>query len=303
MRRGKASSTAKLVAFDRALADTGWTSVPGFRDPFARALLQGWLWQRALDILSARAQKLPDDPGLRRARSHLDGLILRVSFLDALVTELVEPSASRGSGNNDGASPPQVVILGAGLDTRAWRLPALRGVRVFEVDHPATQAYKRSSAERLPPPLAELTFVPVDFARDGLESALLSAGHTPETPTIWIWEGVIMYLGDDALRGTLARIEHMSCPTSTLLAHYHEPDPASEPTRSVIFRRWLLRLVGEPQIGTRTRDVMRVELERCGFRVVQDADQDAQAQRVGGVAPDIEISRVSRIAVAELTRS
>jgi methyltransferase (TIGR00027 family) len=220
---------------------------------------------------------------MRAARGHLDGLMLRVAFLDALAAE---------------HSASQVVIVGAGLDTRAWRLTSLRGVRVFEVDHPATQAYKREGVARLPAPLAQVSFVPVDFTRDALEAALGSAGHNPSLPTLWIWEGVIMYLDDAALRGTLAALRRMSSSGSTLLAHYHEPDPKTDPTGSVVMRKLVLRWLGEPQIGMRSRDQMRSELERAGFAVLQDAGVVEQAERVGGSAPTIAVSRVSRVAVA-----
>jgi methyltransferase (TIGR00027 family) len=187
------------------------------------------------------------------------------------------------------------VILGAGLDTRAWRLPALRGVRVFEVDHPSTQTYKQRRVALLGPALAELSFVPIDFTRDDLEQTLQAAGHQPSVPTVWLWEGVIMYLDDVALRKTLNAIRHMSAPGSTLIAHYHEP----EATRSAATSRKLIfSWLGEPQLGLRTRQTMQAEIARAGFELVEDAGLVEQAARVHARAPSEMRLQVSRILLA-----
>ena len=127
--RSRPSRTAMMVALWRSLADRGITSIPNFSDPFAHQLIAGRLLPR---LILARAQKRRD-----KFQPWIDGLILRVAFIDRLIAE---------------RKPRQVVILGAGLDTRAWRLEALRGVRVFEVDHPATQSYKRDHAPKLGAP-------------------------------------------------------------------------------------------------------------------------------------------------------
>jgi methyltransferase (TIGR00027 family) len=282
MRTGRASLTAMMVAFWRALADLGVTTVPGFSDPMARRLLDGPVWRYML----RRAGALLVDPRAdfaAKMRPWVDGIVLRVAFIDAVIAD---------------AGARQVVVLGAGLDTRAWRLEALRGARVFEVDHPATQAYKRERAAGLGAPLAGVTYVPVDFTRDDLAAALRSAGHDASAPTAWAWEGVTMYLDAAALRSTLAAVRRLSAPGSVLAAHYHEPEatPSMSLARKLIFS-WM----GEQQVGLRSRAVMRDELVRAGFRVVEDAGLPEQAARVGagdGSAADGRL-KVSRIAVAE----
>jgi methyltransferase (TIGR00027 family) len=100
-----------------------------------------------------------------------------------------------------------VVVLGAGLDTLAYRVPFGAGVRVFEVDHPATQAWKRrllAGAEIPEPP--RLTFVPVDFERGTLEAGLDAAGFDPALPSFFIWLGVVPYLTGTAVFATLGCI-------------------------------------------------------------------------------------------------
>jgi methyltransferase (TIGR00027 family) len=98
----------------------------------------------------------------------------------------------------------QLVILGAGLDARAYRLPELAGVSVFEVDHPATQVAKRQRLAEAGNGDARVVFVGVDFERDALEERLASAGHAPTVATAWIWEGVTPCLDRGAIEATLA---------------------------------------------------------------------------------------------------
>src|SRR5262249_33250070 len=99
----------------------------------------------------------------------------------------------------------QYVVLGAGLDTFAYRNPFVaEGLRVFEVDVPATQAWKRELLARTgiaPPP--SLTFVPVDFERQALPEQLRAAGFRADQPTFFSWLGVTMYLTRDAVLSTL----------------------------------------------------------------------------------------------------
>jgi methyltransferase (TIGR00027 family) len=120
----------------------------------------------------------------------------------------------------------QLVILGAGLDSRAWRLPRLAGKRVFEVDHPATQSWKKSQTQGLRSQADEVHFVPVDFERDKLSECLAKAGHSPNERTFWLWEGVTMYLDREAIGATLASAASRSAPGSTLaLTYFCRPFP------------------------------------------------------------------------------
>src|SRR5207245_167359 len=115
------------------------------------------------------------------------------------------------------AAAPQVVILGAGFDGRAWRMPELAGTVVFEVDHPDTQRDKVARAAALPRLAREIRFVPVDFTRESLEEKLAAAGHDPARPTTWLWEGVVMYLTRPEIQATLAVVARRSTPGSRLV--------------------------------------------------------------------------------------
>jgi methyltransferase (TIGR00027 family) len=122
----------------------------------------------------------------------------------------------------------QLVVLGAGFDSRAWRIPELRRLRVFEVDHPATQAVKRRALERAGVPLAHVCFVPVDFARDDLGSRLAAAGYLESRRTLILWEGTTNYLTEPAVDATLRWCARAK-PGSILLFTYVHRDIITNP--------------------------------------------------------------------------
>ncbi|MBX3160131.1 MAG: class I SAM-dependent methyltransferase [Deltaproteobacteria bacterium] len=120
---------------------------------------------------------------------------LRVAYLDRMIARSVDALGVR-----------QVVILGAGYDTRAARLPRA-GVRFFEVDHPATQAQKRERVGRLPGyPVDAATYVACNFEREDPIECLVANGLAASEPTLVIWEGVVPYLTEGAVRATAARL-------------------------------------------------------------------------------------------------
>src|SRR5580658_9782865 len=105
-----------------------------------------------------------------------------------------------------GAGVRQYVLLGAGLDTFAYRNP-FPELRVFEVDHPATQEWKRHLLGQSGIPIPQsLIFAPVDFERESLRAQLLAAGFDERIPTFFAWLGVVPYLTLDAFRATLGFI-------------------------------------------------------------------------------------------------
>lgn len=267
------------VAYLRALGDAGLTSIPGFSDAAARRLLRGRFWSGLLAV-GDRVARNPRGTAGAKLTAIADSVLMRVAFIDDAIAR---------------AACPQLVIPGAGLDTRAWRLDALRGARVFEVDHPATQGYKREHARDLGQPVCQHAFVTVDFEKEDMGRALEAAGHDANAPTTWVWEGVIMYLADAAFRGTLHAIRRRSAPGSVLLAHYHTPETqaAGKALREAYYA-WL----GEPQLGLRTPETMRAEIEGAGFRVVEDAGIAEQTARAGGIVPAHRRARLSRILVA-----
>ena len=143
----------------------------------------------------------------------------------------------------------QVVILGAGFDTRAYRLEGFKKVKVFEVDHPSTQKMKmarlRGVIRELP---SWVTFVPVDFEKDKLDEKLLSAGYRRDLKTLFIWEGVTPYLTAESVDRTLSLVVANSGRGSSIIFDYLYAS-AVEPNSKV---RWAMALqrrserLGEP---------------------------------------------------------
>jgi methyltransferase (TIGR00027 family) len=122
----------------------------------------------------------------------------------------------------------QVVILGAGFDSRAYRLPGLRGVRVFEVDHPDTLAIKRRVLARLLVVPSNVHFVATDFNQRDLVAAMTSAGYRESARSFFLWEGVTNYLTEAAVDSTLRWCSRAS-PGSRVLFTYVHRDVLTKP--------------------------------------------------------------------------
>jgi methyltransferase (TIGR00027 family) len=278
MNAGRPSRTAGLVAIGRAMADAGLSHIPGFHDPTAREFLDAKGKRSLADTERAlRAGKR----GIRieMARTLADTMALRTAAIDAAVRDAMAAGAK------------QLVILGAGYDGRAWRMPELAGVSVYEVDHPATQDDKRTHLAELPATDAIVRFVPVDFERESLDVALDRAGHDRSSPTCWIWEGVVMYLTREAMRATLAAIAGRSAPASSLIVNYHS-------AHSGLVARLMFRLIGEPQISMWTKEEMAADLRSVGFVVRDDSGMAEWNARFAQGAARVERTPYMRIAIS-----
>ncbi|WP_042377509.1 class I SAM-dependent methyltransferase [Streptacidiphilus melanogenes] len=169
-----------------------------FRDPLARAFAAaGGLWPTGT--------ALPDDEAARlRWLGVAFSIVIRTKFLDDL---LRRASAS---------GVRQVVLLGAGMDSRAFRMDWPEGTRLFEVDTAAPLDFKASvlRQERAAPRCERIT-VAVDL-REDWPGALAAAGHDPAAPTVWIAEGLLIYLPEEAVELLLARIGAQSAAGSRM---------------------------------------------------------------------------------------
>ena len=115
----------------------------------------------------------------------------------------------------------QVVILGAGFDTRAYRIPGIERSRVFEIDRPATQAVKLERLKKVIDPLpAHVTFVPADFNMQQLGDVLQNCDYDEQGKTLFIWQGVTYFLKPEGINGTLAFIAEHSGPDSVVIFDY-----------------------------------------------------------------------------------
>jgi len=170
----------------------------------------------------------------------------------------------------------QVVLLGAGYDTRAYRFASmLRGRPVFELDSPATSRRKarivEEHAEDLPK--VDVRRVEIDFSSQSLEDALIDAGFQRAAPTFFVLEGVAMYLTRRAVKDTLARVRELGGTTSTLAMDFwyllDAPDLLSTAYRSSAS---LLHLLGEPVVFALHPEDARPFLSPLGFEIVDLAD-------------------------------
>jgi methyltransferase (TIGR00027 family) len=282
MRAKRPSQTASFVAFARAVAAAGFTSIPSFSDPVVASLLSP-RWARAVRVVTRRFERL-DRAKRERVIAQLDVIPMRVAAIDHELEKAVS------------AGIRQVVILGAGLDTRALRMRSLAEATVYEVDHPATQSEKRQRTFLMQPLARSVVFVPVDFERDGLSACLKNAGHDPAVPTVWVWEGVVMYLSDAALVSTLDGVARSSARGTRLIVHYHEP--AGRRGRFFRVKNLVLRLWGEPQIGERRRELMATRVRAAGFDVESDTGPEEWARELKASVPAGETARISRLLVA-----
>ena len=196
-----ASRTALRVALRRAAHQIHDSPVV-FDDPIAVAIL-GATYAEELKRTPLRSDR-PFSIGLRAF------LVARSRYAEDNLRRAVESGVE------------QYVLLGAGLDTFAYRNPYAQ-LRVFEVDHPATQQWKRELLEisALPVP-QNLTYAPVDFERQSLPEQLHSAGFNPQLPTFFAWLGVVPYLTLGAFRSTIAFIASQAAGTGVVL-DYGQP--------------------------------------------------------------------------------
>lgn len=171
----------------------------------------------------------------------------------------------------------QVVILGAGLDARAWRMPELAAATVFEVDHPASQRDKQRRIGGMPPTAGKLVFVPVDLAKEALAPNLERAGFDRRLSTTWVWEGVVPYLTAGQVRVTVAQLAELSAPGSWLVVNYQAKSLPVTVMRAAM--RLVLRvfrqsdpMAGEPWRSLWRPDAMRTLLNHNGFDTTRDDD-------------------------------
>jgi methyltransferase (TIGR00027 family) len=187
VKHDKPSGTAEGVAAIRYL--TSQAEDPGVRcpDTLSHRFL-GWKFRLLAGPLRGLAERAYEKqlPGI------FSWIVARTRFFDESLTQALEAGAE------------QIAIVGAGYDTRAWRFEdALRrcGARVVEIDHPATQARKRARlGDALPP---HVTLWPADLMHTPLQRVLEQAGFVAGKKSLFLWEGVSMYLDEAAVKATV----------------------------------------------------------------------------------------------------
>jgi len=288
--KDRSSLTAEYMALFRALESARSPDSRLFCDPFAHLFLhQG---RKALYTLAqipfARGlvEMLLDQnaPGARAAG------IARTKWIDDEATQAL-------------ASTPQLVLLGAGFDARAYRLPAARRVTTFELDHPETARTKQAALQNKLESLAKVRFVHIDFNKEPLTGALNRAGFKNDQPACFIWEGVTNYLSPEAVDSALRQIAR-AAPGSTLLFTYVHRDVLNQPQRFFGAEKLMTRLqsYGEPWTFGLHPEEIQTYLATRGLRLVKDLGVAEVWQRAGRSKSGIRGYEFYRLASASVNR-
>jgi methyltransferase (TIGR00027 family) len=248
MQLGKPSQTALAAAFHRA---THQVLEQGriFADPLALRIL-------GVDGPTI-ARQTGENPSGRRMRLFI---AVRTRFAEDALAAAFESGVR------------QVVVLGAGLDTYAYRSPLRDRLRILEVDHPATQAWKRQRLREAAIPLpSSLAFVPVDFERETLAERLAAAGFDRTQQTFFTWLGVVPYLNHDAVWSTLAFIA--SLPNGAHVVFDYSDPPASLSPEGRARHEKRARHVaglGEAWVTYFEPEKLHAKLKALGFAEIED---------------------------------
>jgi methyltransferase (TIGR00027 family) len=202
-----ASRTARYVALYRALETVERRRAPLFQDPFAIRFLPPALARTVRAARHTAVHALVRRYADHRAPGARTSAVGRTKILDDVVRTAVA------------AGTTQLVILGAGFDCRAHRLPELAAVDVFEVDRPETQAEKQTLIGGI---RDGVHYVPVDFLRDSVSGRLSAAGWNPAETTCFLWEGVTNYLTEEAVKEVLAWIGDAAAGSTVAFTYIHK---------------------------------------------------------------------------------
>ncbi len=270
MQQGQPSRTALGAACHRAVHQV----LEGgriFTDPLAVRILGA--------DAAAAVRDAKRDPSRRRLRLFI---AVRTRFAEDALTAAV----ARGV--------RQLVVLGAGLDTYAYRTAVGEGLHVFEVDHPATQAWKRQRLADAAIPLPRtLTFAPIDFERETLAGGLAAAGFDPAKQSFFTWLGVVPYLTEQAVFSTLEFIARLPGGAHVVFDYGNPPASGLDRDRySAAHEALAMRVasIGEAFKSYFETDALHGKLMALGFREVEDLGPALIRERYfgnrGGSLPD-----------------
>lgn len=211
MNEKKASRSAGIIAAHRAIESSKNQEERICYDPFARDFLPP-----GFTVIGE--SEIPEETALNIFKDIVPGFheffLARTRYIDDYLQQFI----------NKGLE--QLVILGAGYDSRAYRFDELKNrVKIFELDHPATQNMKKEKLIEIFQMLPDhVTYVPVDFHKQNLQSCLFESGYDSHMKTLFIWEGVTMYVEAGAVDETLLFISKNSGNGSAVIFDYTYPE-------------------------------------------------------------------------------
>jgi methyltransferase (TIGR00027 family) len=228
----------------------------------------------ALRILGEDAERAVAEA---RANPALRGLRLYVAVRSRFAEDAARRAIARGV--------RQIVVLGAGLDTFAYRVEPAEGLRVFEVDHPATQAEKRRrlAAAGIAIP-AHVVYAACDFESESLAGALAASGFDAGRPSFFLWLGVVPYLSEEAIFAALAFIGKLPGGGEVVFDYANPADSIAEggwrQGHEIVAAR--AAAAGEPLRTSFVTSALHEKLRELGFRRIEDLGPDEIAARFFG---------------------
>jgi methyltransferase (TIGR00027 family) len=263
-----------------------------FKDPFALKLLPFW-WRvffrllylpglRSL-ILSLRERRMPGTLG---------ALLCRVRYIDDVLRRSLEEGIE------------QLVILGAGFDSRAYRIPGIDQVQVFEVDLPGTRKLKQNRIEKVLGAVPEnVTLIGMNFDKQNLDDILVSAGYQKGKRTLFIWEGVTQYITAEAVNNTLKFVSGESGVGSEIIFTYVRQGLIDGTDRPEWFHGFasFARRVGSPMIFGLDQVELEQYLSDHGLKLIDDVGaaefQDLYLRQLGR---EMSVFDGERVALAQV---
>lgn len=275
MRNDCASSTADTVAAIRA-AHLRYDRPAVFEDPLAiRLVSRNWQWIIRTPILYRLVSAAM---GTAPARGNFAA---RARYAE----EKLEMSVRAGA--------EQYVILGAGLDSFAWRQAEwARCLQIFEIDHPASQLTKRRRLERsgLAAP-KNLEWVPADLVRESVAEALARSRYRPEARSFFSLLGTVQYLPREAVMSTLRSIANTAAPGSELVLTYLQPRTLVDPAQQPVFDRLaqIAARKGEPFISYFDPEEFPAAVCTLGYDLIENcAPQEIARRYFSGRTDDLQ---------------
>ena len=256
--------------------------------PAERAILKETGATMVLDALEMDTERAWTTLGPRSVFAR--GVHVRTRHIDDVLAESLRAGAT------------QVVILGAGLDSRAYRFgDALRGVRVFELDLPQTQNYKKARVREVFGGLpAHVTYAPIDFGTQDLATVLKGAGYDSSKRTLFIWEGVTMYVPEPGIDATLRAVATIAAPGSRIVFDYFTERALRDRQSVLAAVAKNVAAVGEPFIFGMPGDDAAAFLGARGFSVVSDFGSADLGRKYLPKAFAMPSPSANRLCVAEI---
>ena len=265
----KASITALMSSFGRAFHAEN-ENHPVFADHLAKKLMTEEEYDAVQSYILGGAQFF--EPELDPAKQEPKELLRRLVNVHIAPSPLCRAAYTEESLKTAvRTGTKQYVILGAGLDTFAFRnTDFLSKHRVFEVDHPLTQADKKERIARAGWTIPDnLTFVPVDFTKDSLTERLIAAGFDPSVKTFFSWLGVTYYLSSEAIETMLSALSSFGADGNTLVFDYPDENFFDAPEKRVQNTVMMAKAGGEPMKTVFPYRALEKLLEKHGFLIYE----------------------------------